>query len=607
MNDQDNFETRDDLGQTLGSEGETTKSETESETAFAFTIDTDSPVADDAAPDAEETHPLLQTGAQLGKYEIRQKLGQGGMGAVYLAFDPMIEREVAIKVLPPQVARQSKALQRFLSEARATGKLNHPNVVAIYDIGKEADLYYIVMELVRGGSGAEFIADRDVIDWKQACEVAADACDGLAAAHAAGLVHRDIKPENLMLTNNRVVKVVDFGLAKLVDVTNESKLGLTGAGQIMGTPHYMSPEQFQGQAVDARSDVYSMGGTLHTLLTGQPPFPAASNVISLMTAHINQSPPDPAEVNNQIPNSCGDIVRKAMAKSPDRRFRDAGEMAAALRDVLNDADQGGTMQTYHPLQSVVIVEPSKMQAMMLERALKNAGASVVSICGSTADAQLRCADDPPDLLITAMQLADAKGIDLIQQLREDPTQRDTVLVLNSIDANIGQLVNVGQSGPLAVVSKKTKPDQLLRAIHACTFLDIQNPRGDAVTNATSLRYGFVCDAAKIPDPIAVLIRQANLLDVQVMTFDDLAAGKTISGTVDLLIALRIAGDAADDTWLYTDLLSRVKMDARTLAAVQVDGHRLTLRAVQRGGFTAVFRCPLNDKRMLRLVQLCQSL
>ena len=364
------------------------------------------------------TDDTLQSGDRLGKYEIRKKLGQGGMGTVYLAFDPMIEREVAIKVLPPHVASQPQALDRFLSEARATGRLNHSNVVAIYDIAQEEDVYYIVMELVRGGSAAEFVASRRKIDWRRACEIAAGASEGLAAAHAAGLIHRDIKPDNLMLTDEGVVKVVDFGLAKLVDIANQSKLGLTAAGQMLGTPHYMSPEQFQGNRVDAQSDVYNMGATLYTLLTGQPPFADASNVVTLMRAHLLQPPPDPTERNQELPSACRDIVQKAMAKEPDQRFRDAGGLAAALREMLARAtgsERADVAHTYRALKSAVVVEPSKMQAMMFEKALQNAGATSITICGAAADAQRLCQSETPDLLITAMQLPDAKGSELIRQ------------------------------------------------------------------------------------------------------------------------------------------------------------------------------------------------
>ncbi len=580
------------------------KNSTLNDVLFSQTVDSNAPQAE-----VSPTQHSLEAGDKLGKYEIRKKLGQGGMGAVYLAFDPMIEREVAIKVLPPQVASQPQALDRFLSEARATGRLNHPNVVAIHDIATESDIYYIVMELVRGGSAAEFIANRDAIDWREACNIAADACDGLAAAHAAGLVHRDIKPENLMLTDEGVVKVVDFGLSKLVDVANETRLGLTNAGQILGTPLYMSPEQFQSERVDSKSDVYGMGGTFYSLLTGQPPFADATNVISLMTSHLRSPPPDPAKLNSEIPAACGRIIEKAMAKEPDQRYRDAGGLASAIREILSDSrdsDATGVTETYRPLQTVVIVEPSKMQAMMLENGLKSAGVSTAAVYGSVAEARQACECDPPDLLITAMQLADGKGIDLIRGLRDNRKLRDTVLVLNSSDLELEQIVEVVQRGPLAVIQKKTKPGDLLEAVHGCTFLNAAASTAQAAIDPTSLRFGIVSDASRLPDPIAALIRRASLLDVQVKTFDELAAGKDFVGTMDFVMGLRDAGEAANDGWLYTNLLSRMKLDAKVLAAVQVDGQQVTLRAIRRSGFAAVSRCPLDDDRLMRVVQLCEN-
>lgn len=556
----------------------------------------------------ESAHRELGAGEKLGKYGIQKKLGQGGMGAVYLAFDPMIEREVAIKVLPPQIAEKPTALARFFSEARATGKLNHPNVVAIYDIAQQGNIYYIVMELVRGGSGAEFIANRQTFDWRQATQVAADACTGLAAAHAVGLVHRDIKPENIMLSTEGTAKVVDFGLSKIVDVANEGQLGLTNAGRIMGTPQYMSPEQFKGQHVDARSDVYGMGATLFTLLTGQRPYQDAGNLVHLMMAHLQTPPPDPTDVDPEIPVALKRIIAKAMAKDPDQRYRDAGDFAAALHSILADSSdcrQLGAAQLNRPLKTVVAVEPSRMQAMMLRDALLKAGASEVAVCSSKADAYARCESDPPELLITAMQLSDGKGVELIRQLREDLDLHDSLLVLNSSDSDIERLLETVQTGPLAVVSKKTKPDDLLRAIHGSTFLDVGSMAPGKELDPSTLQYGFACDSAKIPDSIASLIRQGNLLDVQIATYDELAAGNASFDKMDLVLALRTAGDAVADTRLYTDLLSRVKSEAtRLLAAVQVDGRRLTLRAVQRRGFTAVARCELDVDRIRRLVQLC---
>ena len=235
----------------------------------------------------EPAAPTLRAGSKLGKYEIRRLLGRGAMGAVYLAFDPMIEREVAIKVLPPEVASRPTALTRFLTEARSTGKIGHPNAVSIFDISEHNGQYYIVMELLTGGSVADRAKD-GALPWKEACRITAEAAEGLAAAHVAGLVHRDIKPENLMMTQDGVVKVVDFGLSKLVDAANDTLNTVTKAGTILGTPQYMSPEQFESSTVGPRSDIYSLGGTLFRLLTGRLPYQDAAGVLQVMLAHSNK-------------------------------------------------------------------------------------------------------------------------------------------------------------------------------------------------------------------------------------------------------------------------------------------------------------------------------
>ena len=168
------------------------------------------------------TGELLPAGEKIGKYQVRGLLGEGGMGAVYLAFDPLIEREVALKVLSQDVGNSEVALQRFLGEARAIGRLNHPHVVSIYDIDQWNGRYYLVMELLSGGSVAGLAEQKGALPWEEACELVAQAARGLAAAHAAGMIHRDIKPENLMLTKDGLVKVVDFGLSKLLDASNDT-------------------------------------------------------------------------------------------------------------------------------------------------------------------------------------------------------------------------------------------------------------------------------------------------------------------------------------------------------------------------------------------------
>jgi len=550
----------------------------------------------------------LSVGDTLGKYEIRGLLGRGGMGCVYLAYDPMIEREVAVKVLPPEVASKPETLRRFLDEAKATGKLNHPNVVAIYDIGQHENLYYIVMELLGGGSVADLLTAQGALPWRDACRIASDAAAGLAAAHAAGLLHRDIKPENLMLGHDGVVKVVDFGLSKLVDSAHDTRDTVTKVGQILGTPQYMSPEQFQAQKLDARSDIYSLGATFYRVLSGKLPFENCASIMQVMYAHLEQPPPDPTLVVSDAPQQCAEIIARAMAKSPNDRFQGAGEMASQLRALF--ADRAPTVinveeVSSRPLKSVLIVEPAKLPALMLQDALDRAGATLVEVCRNATDAIERLEAEAADVVVTAMQLPDESGIELIEQLRQRPRYRQSMLILNSSDSTMDDLLAAGRSGALALVSKKTKPDDIVRAIHASSAYEIPKHQAETL-DPTSIRLLIICDQERIPDALAVQVRRLGLLDLQITTFEDLVSGKILSGTIDLSLVLRTAGHADRDTSLYTRLLSRVKLDSTVLAAVQVDGEQTTLRAVQRGGFAAVARCGLNDDRLKRLLQICRN-
>jgi serine/threonine protein kinase len=202
-------------------------------------------------------------GQRLGKYEITGKLGQGGMGVVYEGQDTLLKRPVAVKLLPEAVAANPEALKRFLHEAQAAARLNHPNVVAIHEADQWQGTVYLVLELVRGESAEQALQTRGPLPWREATRILADVCRGLAAAHAAGLVHRDIKPGNILLAADGAVKLADFGLAKPVDHNGPA---LTGPGLAIGTPHFMSPEQCRSAPLDPRSDLYSLGATYYALL-----------------------------------------------------------------------------------------------------------------------------------------------------------------------------------------------------------------------------------------------------------------------------------------------------------------------------------------------------
>jgi urea transport system substrate-binding protein len=281
-----------------------------------------------------DSHPVLTAasgvswiGRKLDKYEIKGELGRGGMGVVLRAHDPLIDREVAIKLLPAELATNDSALQRFLSEAKAAGKLNHAHVASIFEIGQDGSTYFLVMELLPGGSVADRLAKNGACGLLEATLITIDACKGLAAAHAAGLVHRDIKPANLLVTADGSVKVTDFGLAKASAATQQ----LTQTGMIVGTPNYMSPEQCNAQPVDARSDLYSLGATYYSLLTGHQPYEESQTVMQVMYGHCHGQIPDPRAISATIPAACSAIIARAMAKAPADRYQTANEMLADLQ------------------------------------------------------------------------------------------------------------------------------------------------------------------------------------------------------------------------------------------------------------------------------------
>jgi len=272
--------------------------------------------------------PLI--GTRLSKYHLVGRLGQGGMSVVYQAEDLHLQRTVAVKLLLASPALDPSATQRFVLEARAAARLNHPNVVAVYDIGQERGYCFIAMEFVRGDSVQKILDQRGPLPWPEATRVVADACRGLSAAHAAGLIHRDIKPANILLGPDGTAKLADFGLTKAPILTPTR---LTNAGMVLGTPHYMSPEQCSGESVDPRTDIYALGGAYYALLTGQAPY-EGSDFVKIMYAHCTAPVPDPRRIVPELPEDCAAIVRKAMAKLRADRFRSAQEMLTALLAML---------------------------------------------------------------------------------------------------------------------------------------------------------------------------------------------------------------------------------------------------------------------------------
>ena len=274
----------------------------------------------------------LQPGDKLGPYEILAQIGAGGMGEVYRARDSRLGRDVAIKILPRDRVADPERKKRFLQEARAASALNHPNIVALYDIANDAGVDYLVMEYVPGKTLNQIIAPKG-LPLAEALNYAQQIATGLAAAHAAGIVHRDVKPGNVIVTADSQVKILDFGLAKLVerapdaeDETQTLESALTDAGTLMGTVAYMSPEQAEAKPLDHRSDIFSLGVVLHEMVAGRQPFRGKSHV-EMLHAIIHDSAPPLA----QQPLELNEILEKALAKEPKDRYQHAGDLGLDLR------------------------------------------------------------------------------------------------------------------------------------------------------------------------------------------------------------------------------------------------------------------------------------
>ncbi len=274
---------------------------------------------------------LIQVGTWIGKFRIVGELGRGGMGVVYEAHDSVLDRSVAIKLLPLSLSLQPASLRRFLQEARAVAKVNHPHVVAVYDADQFHGQYYIVLELVRGRNMQDVIRT-ERLDWVSATRFLADACRGMEVAHRIGLVHRDIKPSNLIRAEDGTVKLADFGLARPL-MSDEM---MTGSRALSGTPEFMSPEQCRSEFADTRSDIYAMGATYFALLTGHPPYSGDAPLL-VMNSHLLNPVPDPSQTDPAIPAACSKIVRRAMAKDPLDRFQNAEQLLAALEALLDSA------------------------------------------------------------------------------------------------------------------------------------------------------------------------------------------------------------------------------------------------------------------------------
>lgn len=267
------------------------------------------------------------------RYEIIKEVGSGGMANVYLAKCRVLKRNVAIKVLKAEFANDKEFLSRFNKEAQAAAVINSPNIVNVYDVGHEGDIHYIVMEYVEGRTLKEYIDENGMLSWQQTVEYAMQICSALDKAHKLGIVHRDIKPQNIILTNDGVLKVTDFGIARA------STAETVNVGEsTMGSVHYFSPEQARGGFTDEKSDIYSLGIVMYELVTGRLPF-NGDTPIAIAIKHIQEQPVSPKEYNISIPMSVENVILKAMSKEQGRRYQKAEEMLIDLNACINKTEE----------------------------------------------------------------------------------------------------------------------------------------------------------------------------------------------------------------------------------------------------------------------------
>jgi CheY-like chemotaxis protein/tRNA A-37 threonylcarbamoyl transferase component Bud32 len=402
---------------------------------------------------AEPADPRL--GTEIAGYRIEERIGRGGMGVVYRAQHMNLQRRAAIKIIAPEFADTKGFRSRFIREARIAAALQHPNIVTVYDAGQAGQTLYIAMQFIRGSDLSAILGEESRLRPYRAIDVCRQVASALDAAHGMGLIHRDVKPGNVLIEGRRAY-LTDFGLTKR---SGGTKSQLTQAGELVGTIHYVAPEQIEGGQVDARTDVYSLACLLFHCLTGHVPFERETDV-AVIYAHLSETAPKLTDVRPELPAGLDAVIAKALDKSPDRRFQSCSDLMSAARVVIDAAGPladtmpgrgvpaGGdtpdvTTAVGRPLPggdgAPTIVPDSDRRARMLLAGLDQSTRAIVQVAvGERCEVTLAPEGDelletirerPPDLIVLDWNSPDLASRDLLDELRADPVTREAKILL----------------------------------------------------------------------------------------------------------------------------------------------------------------------------------
>jgi serine/threonine protein kinase len=436
----------------------------------------------------------------LGRYKIISEIGQGAMGIVYKAVDPIIDRTVAIKTINLNLSKQEleEYEARFQQEIKAAGRLNHPNIVTIYDVGKTEQCAYMAMEFLEGQELKEIIASGRLLPADQIVDIIAMVADGLWFAHQQDIVHRDVKPSNIMVQKGGMAKITDFGIARLPNSAVKTMTGL-----ILGSPRYMSPEQVIGKSIDARSDIFSLGVVLYEALTGVAPFDG-DNVNAIMYATVNTTPPPPSSHNRHIPAMLDLIVAKAMAKLLEDRYQTIKELADDLREVRRQMDAGRPAaalkaSTAPPAASRAPTPPEKLLADIATSAPRSPEATKTTV-----------KDDETVLPLALSKTFDSFDATLRLASMTDQTEdfRDYITETQKMRAYRGK---IEPGSPLAKAApaeapEPREPPRMVFDNPALTGAPPAMPQGTSATNLLAIGAIVILSIAAIALLIALLIK-----------------------------------------------------------------------------------------------------